>query len=190
MGFDDRRQSPDCVTAVLNRLNLQDGWSELAPLVYAELKDLAKAHMRKERAGHILQPTALVHETFLRLARRKSIPWESRIHFYGVAGLIMRRILVDHARRRRVEQDALKITGFASADRTDEIKIDLQALDAALARLERIDPRQCQIVELRYFGGLTSKEVAEVLQVSTKTVQRDWTVARAWLHGELARSAE
>jgi RNA polymerase sigma-70 factor, ECF subfamily len=117
----------------------------LAPLVYAELKKLARAYMRKERAGHLLQPTALVHEAYLGLLRRKSIQWESRVHFYGVAGLLMRRILVDHARRRRVEQAALNLTGFDAPERSSA-RIDIHALDEVLERLARIDPRQCQVV--------------------------------------------
>ena len=145
--------------------------------------------MQKERAGHLLQPTALVHEAYLALVRRKSIQWQSRVHFYGVAGLLMRRILVDHARRRRVERASITLTGFGNPA-TLNVRIDIRALDEALERLARIDPRQCQVVELRYFGGMSAEEVAEMLNVSSKTVQRDWAVARAWLHGELSTSAK
>lgn len=189
MALNPSQHSPDCITAVLNKLDLQNGWAELVPLVYAELKKLARAYMQQERAGHILQPTALVHETYLRLVRRKSIEWESRAHFYGVAGLLMRRILVDHARRRQIERGAITLTAFE--DRTgSQAGIDIQALDQALERLARIDPRQCQVVELRYFGGMSTEEAAQVMNVSSKTIQRDWAVARAWLHGELAKSTQ
>lgn len=187
--MDLSKAPPGYITEVLHRLDLEDGWTELAPLVYAELKDLARAYMRKERLGHMLQPTALVHETFLRLAQRTSIQWESRIHFYGVAALLMRRILVDHGRRRRLEQDAIHVTGLDGPVNSNGTGIDIYALDQALDRLARIDPRQCRVVELRYFGGLNTEETAEVLNVSAKTVKRDWAVARAWLHGELGKSA-
>lgn len=179
---------PGPITAILRDLNSNHSaaWAKLAPLVYAELKDLAKAYMRQERVGHVLQPTALVHETYLRLIRQKAIQWKSRVHFYGVAALLMRYILVEHARRRKAERRALTVTGLEQS-RGDAPGIDLEALDEALTRLARIDPRQCRVVELRYFGGMSAEDVAEVLEVSPKTVKRDWTVARAWLHGELTK---
>jgi RNA polymerase sigma factor (TIGR02999 family) len=182
---------PGRITAILSSLNSKDSaaWTELAPLVYAELKELAKVYMRQERAGHVLQPTALVHETYLRLVRHKEIQWRSRVHFYGVAALLMRYILVEHARRRRVEQRALTVTGFQLSARPDAAGVDLEALDEALTRLARMDPRQCRVVELRYFGGMSTDEAAEILDVSPKTVKRDWAVARAWLHGELTKPA-
>jgi RNA polymerase sigma-70 factor (ECF subfamily) len=180
---------PGRITAVLSGLNSKDSgaWAELAPLVYSELKDLAKAYMRQERAGHVLQPTALVHETYLRLIQQKAIQWKSRVHFYGVAALLMRYILVEHARRRRVERRALTVTGLEQTSSSGAPGIDVEALDQALTRLARIDPRQCQVVELRYFGGMSAEETAEVLDVSPKTVKRDWAIARAWLHGELSK---
>jgi RNA polymerase sigma factor (TIGR02999 family) len=189
MAIDRSTDSRECITEVLNSLQFEDGWAELAPLVYHELKRLARAYMRKERAGHILQPTALVHETYLRLARQESTQWSSRVHFYGVAGLLMRRILVDHARRRQVEERILTVTSFESPGAVDGAAIDVQALDEALERLARIDARQCRVVELRYFAGMSTEEVAELLNVSAKTVKRDWATARAWLYCELVRPA-
>jgi len=181
---------PGRITALLCQLNAKDSsaWAELTPLVYAELKNLAQAYMRQERAGHVLQPTALVHETYLRLVRQKSIEWKSRVHFYGVAALLMRYILVEHARRRTVEQRSLTVSGFQIDSQTNP-DVDIQALDEALDRLEKMDARQCRVVELRYFGGLSAEEAADVLDVSAKTVKRDWAMARAWLHGELTKSA-
>jgi len=181
---------PGRITAILRGLNSTNspGWAELAPLVYTELKGLAQAYMRHERGGHLLQPTALVHETYLRLVRQKTVQWKNRVHFYGVAALLMRYILVEHARRRKVERRALGVTGFPDQN-ADVMGVDIEALDEALTRLAGVDERQCRVVELRYFGGMSSEEAAEVLGVSPKTVKRDWAVARAWLHGELTKSA-
>jgi RNA polymerase sigma-70 factor, ECF subfamily len=181
---------PGPITALLSDLNSKDSvaWAKLAPLVYAELKDLAKAYMRQERTGHVLQPTALVHETYLRLVRQKEIQWKSRVHFYGVAALLMRYILVEHARRRRVEQRVLTVTGLDQSSDASAPGVDVEALDEALTRLASIDPRQSRVVELRYFGGMSTEEAAEILDVSPKTVKRDWAMARAWLHGELIKS--
>jgi RNA polymerase sigma-70 factor (ECF subfamily) len=182
---------PGPITALLNKLNSKDSaaWAKLAPLVYAELKGLAKAYMRQERTGHVLQPTALVHETYLRLVRQKEIQWKSRAHFYGVAALLMRYILVEHARRGRVERRILTVTGLDKSAGDAAPGIDVEALDEALTRLASIDPRQSRVVELRYFGGMSTEEAAEVLDVSPKTVKRDWAMARAWLHGELTKPA-
>jgi len=190
MQSNSARTVPGRITAILCQLNARDSaaWAELTPLVYAELKNLAQAYMRQERAGHVLQPTALVHETYLRLIRQKSIEWKSRVHFYGVAALLMRYILVEHARRRTVEQRSLTVSGFQIDSQTNP-DVDIQALDEALDRLEKMDARQCRVVELRYFGGLSAEEAADVLDVSAKTVKRDWAMARAWLHGELTKSA-
>ena len=179
------------ITAILNGLNMgkAEGWQELVPLVYAELKSLAAAYMRQERGNHVLQPTALVHETYLRLIQHKSIQWKNRAHFYCVAALLMRRILVDHARRRRLEERLLTVTAPVEWMQEGRAPVDFEALNEALTRLEQVDPRQCRLVEMRYFGGMTLAEIADVLEVSTKTAQRDWAVARAWLHGELGRPA-
>ncbi len=166
-----------------------DGMAELFPAAYAELRRLAGAYLRKERAGHTLQPTALVHEAFLRLIDQGRATWESRSQFIGVSAQMMRRILVDHARRRA----ALKRGGgHDNGARPPEIAAeaiqleDVLAVNEALTRLAAFDARQARIVELRYFGGLSVDETAECLGVSRRTVLREWTVARAWLHAELA----
>jgi RNA polymerase sigma-70 factor (ECF subfamily) len=162
---------------------------ELTPLVYAELRQLAGFYLRGEEQGHTLEPTALVHEAYLRLVDSSLPDWQSRTHFYGVAARLMRQILVDHAR----EQNAMKrgghfrhITLEEHLAITPEHEPDLVALDDALERLAASGPRKAQVVELRFFGGLTEEETAEVLQVSAVTVRRDWQFAKAWLLRELA----
>lgn len=166
--------------------------SRLLDAVYPELRKIASRHLRGERPGHTLQPTALVHEAYLQLAGQMDKDWQNRSHFYAVAAQLMRRILVDYARsrkaakregsRRKVElTDALAI----SDDRLDEIL----SIDTALSRLAELDPRQSKVVELRFFGGLTEDEVAEYLQIAPRTVKRDWNVAKAWLYGELNAGA-
>jgi RNA polymerase sigma-70 factor, ECF subfamily len=162
--------------------------SKLIPLVYAELRRLASSYMRRERSDHTLQATALVHEAYLKLVDQRSVNWQSRAHFFGVAAQVMRRILVDHARghlreKRGGEQRAVPIDEalvFAP-----EQSLDLVKLDQALERLTKLDPRQGKIVELRFFGGLTVEQTAELLDISPKTVKRDWSMAKAWLHGDL-----
>ncbi len=163
--------------------------SELMARVYGELHRLAAAYMRRERGDHTLQTTALVHEAYLRLVGQRDIAWKNRAHFLGVAAQMMRRVLVDHARahlcrRRGGPQQRVSLDEVCISPRTHSA--DLVALDEALTRLAQIDARQAQIVELRFFGGLTAEETAKILGVSTKTVNRDWLVARAWLHGEIA----
>ena len=163
--------------------------SELMARVYDELHRLAAAYMRRERGDHTLQTTALVHEAYLRLVGQRDIAWKNRAHFLGVAARMMRRVLVDHARahlcrRRGGPQQRVSLEDVGISPRTHAA--DLVALDDALTRLAQIDARQCQVVELRFFGGLTAEETARTLGVSTKTVNRDWLVARAWLHGEIA----
>ncbi len=160
----------------------------LTPLVYDELRRLARFYMRQERSGHTLQSTALVHEAFLRLIDQK-VQWNSRAHFFGIAAQMMRRILVDHAKAQstakrgagavRIELDE----GLAAAPKRD---VDLLALDEALERLTKVDPQRSRIVELRFFGGLSNEESAEVLGVSPATIQRQWSGARAWLFHELS----
>ncbi|WP_321474191.1 ECF-type sigma factor [uncultured Paludibaculum sp.] len=186
MAADSFDSSPGDITEVLGRLNCEDSWAELVPLVYRELRELARSYMLRERIGHVLEPTALVHETYLRLVRSTSIRWKNRCHFYGVAALLMRRILVDHARRLRAERRALTVTGPELVSASGSAGIDVEVLSDALDRLASMDARQCRVVELRYFGGLSVDEVASLLSVSTRTVKRDWNVARAWLHGELS----
>lgn len=162
--------------------------TELIPLVYDELRRLAGRYMRREAAGHTLQTTALVHEAYLRLVRPSKGSWENRSHFYGVAATVMRHILVDHARARssgkRQENAAINIDFELAPEWGDASR--LIALDEALERLGRLDERQCRIVELRFFAGMTVDETADVLGMSPRSVKRHWQLARAWLYGELS----
>ena len=167
----------------------QEALDELTPLVYKELRQLAANYLRKERPGHTLQPTALVHEAYLRLVDQSSPNWQNRSHFYGVAARLMRQILVDHARRRQARKRAgLKVPLEQAVSSHRDRSRDLVALDLGLTALERIDPRKCRAVELRYFGGLSTEEIAEALKVSANTVLRDLRFSEAWLHDEM-RSA-
>jgi RNA polymerase sigma-70 factor (ECF subfamily) len=175
--------------------DLQDGRpdaaSNLLPLVYEELRRLARQQMRQERADHTLQATALVHEAYLRLVNHPDRSWQSRAHFIGVAAQVMRRILIDYARSRRAAKRGRgphKVSLEEPLLFSEEQSEDLLALNAALERLAQFDERVSRIVELRFFGGLTVEEAAEVLGVSPKTVKRDWSVARAWLHRELTEN--
>jgi len=161
---------------------------KLTPLVYRRLRELAASYLRKERQGHTLQPTALVHEAYLRLVDQTSPNWQSRAHFYGVAAGLMRQILVDHARQRQ----ARKRTGsnvMVSLDQAlsfqKERPADLIALDLSLNALEKIDARKCKAVVLRYFGGLSLEETAQALDISVITVRRDLKMAEAWLRREM-----
>lgn len=166
---------------------------DLAGLVYDELRRLAGRALRGEAVGHTLQPTELVHEAFIALVGRQPVDWQSRAHFYAVAVTAMRRILIDHARRRnaRKRDSGVRVTfdeGIARALTTAPLDaLDMIALEDALTRLERIDPRQARIVELRFFAGLEIDETAKALDVSPATVKRDWTFARAFLRRELQR---
>jgi RNA polymerase sigma factor (TIGR02999 family) len=162
---------------------------QLAPLVQGEMRRLARRYMRDERQGHILQTTALVNEAFLRLIDWRNVEWRNRSHFFGLAAQIMRRILVDYARARRREKrggGALLISLSEAANVAQEQRADLVALDDALQTLEKLDPRQARIVELRFFAGLSLEETAEALKVSLSTVRRDWSMAEAWLFRELS----
>jgi RNA polymerase sigma-70 factor (ECF subfamily) len=168
--------------------------SALLPLVYDELRRLAASYLRRERPGQTLQATALVHEAYVRLIGEGKRPWQDRAHFVAIAALSMRQILVERARRRQAakrggdpERIALddRVLGTGPAHGPDDL--DLVALDEALDRLAREQPRQARIVELRYFGGLSVEECAEALQISPATVKRDWTLARAWLKRRLER---
>lgn len=158
------------------------------PLVYDELRRLAAAHLRRERHGHTLQPTALVHEAFLRL-EGASLPWQTRGQFFGLAATMMRRILVDHGRRRRAAKRSggVRVTLAEGRDAAEPREVDVVALDDALRDLGGFAPRQARIVELRHFGGLSVEETAEVLEVSTATVKREWALARAWLYQQVRR---
>jgi RNA polymerase sigma factor (TIGR02999 family) len=160
----------------------------LAPLVQQELHRVAARQMAGERRGHILQPTALVNEAYVRLVDWKNVQWQNRAHFFGVAARIMRRILVDAARARgRAKRggDVLQVSLADIPDVAMPATQDLVALDDALKTLEALDPRQSQVVELRFFGGLSLEEAAEALKVSVGTVRRDWSLAQAWLYREL-----
>jgi RNA polymerase sigma factor (TIGR02999 family) len=164
----------------------QDALQQLTPLVYRELHQLAASYLRRERDGHTLQPTALVHEAYLRLVEQTNPNWENRSHFYGVAARIMRQILVDHARRRNAGKRAgLNMPleeAFGFPLQQSQV---LLALDSGLNALEKFDPRKCKVVELRYFGGLSMDEIAQMLAVSAVTVRRDLRMAEAWLHKEI-----
>jgi RNA polymerase sigma-70 factor, ECF subfamily len=181
------------VTVLLAELTKgnEEAAAKLIPMVYGELRRLAGSYMRRERSDHTLQATALVHEAYLKLIEQRAVNWQSRAHFFGIAAQIMRRILVDHARGHLRD----KRGGGQSEVPLDEAIVfapqqssELVRLDQALDRLALIDPRQAKIVELRFFGGLTVEEASEVLGISPKTVKRDWSVAKAWLHGELKQS--
>ena len=160
---------------------------DLLPLVYEELRAVAGAFIRSERHGHTLQPTALVHEAYLWLADKHRIHWQDEHHFVAVAASVMRRVLVDHARRRNTDKrggDRLRVTYFETPTLEGE-ELDLLELDEAMNRLAELDPRQTQVVELRFFGGLKVDDVARILGVSSRTVEADWSMARAWLLREL-----
>ena len=161
---------------------------QLMPLVDAELHRLARSYMRRERQGHTLQTTALVNEAYLRLIDQKNVRWQNRAHFMAIAAQVMRRILVDYARRKHYQKrggGAIQVTLAEAESLADDQSPDLVQLDEALTSLSEIDPRRSQVVELRFFGGLSIEETAEVLKVSPTTVERDWTIAKAWLHKTL-----
>jgi RNA polymerase sigma-70 factor, ECF subfamily len=165
----------------------QSALDKLAPIVYDELRRLAGHYLSRERTGHSLQATALVNEAYLRLVDYKRMRWENRAHFFAVSAQLMRRILVDHARRHNlkrgggVQHIALEDTAVVGGGRPENLVV----LDEAMQALARIDPRKAHVVELRFFGGLSVEETAEVLKVSPVTVMRDWNTARAWLHREM-----
>ncbi len=169
----------------------QGALERLTPIVFDELHRLARRHMRHERPGHSLQTTALVNEAYMRLVDYKRMQWQNRAHFFAVSGQLMRRILVEHARRRNLKrgggaqhmslEEAAEVGGYRAAD--------LVALDDVMNDLARLDPRKVQVVEMRFFGGLSVEETAEVLKVSSVTVMRDWSSAKAWLYRELTRKA-
>lgn len=156
----------------------------LLPLVYSELRRRAAAYLRRERAGHTLQPTALIHEAYLRLVGQDRVAWHNRAQFFGLAAQMMRRILVDHARAQRAAKrppGAMKVSLDERMAQSDPADCDVLLLNQALDELAGLDPQQARIIELRYFGGLTEDEVADVLGVSRSTVTREWETARAWL---------
>ena len=165
----------------------QAALNDLVPLVYGELRRLAHHYLRSERSDHTLQSTALVHEAYLRLVRQEPNHLQNRAHFMAIASQLMRQILVDFARSRRAAKRNQGLTLVLDEEVVvaQSKDVDLIALDDALQRLARLSERQCQIVELRFFGGLSMEEIARVLEISRATVERDWTVARAWLHREI-----
>jgi RNA polymerase sigma factor (TIGR02999 family) len=189
MGTSDTATNAHEVTRLLQ--DVQQGRGEasdrLIRLVYDELHDLAARYMRRERPDHTLQPTALVGEAYLRLVDQRSISWQSRAHFFGIAAQAMRRILVDHARRRRAtkREGGQRVTLDEGLAAVDGRSLDLIALDDALQRLAALDERQSRVVELRFFGGLDIDQTAEALGISPATVKRDWVFAKAWLQREL-----
>ena len=163
----------------------------LMPLVYDEMRRVARSFLARERGGHTLQPTALVNEAYLRLVDQRSVSWQNRAHFYGIAASMMRRVLIDHARAHATE----KRGGGAVHLSFDDVQVPLEeraasfvAMDEALEKLSQMDERKGRIVEMRFFGGLTDEEIAEVLGVSTRTVLRDWKTARLWLFRELSQN--
>ena len=182
------------ITLLLKRVAAGDtrAGDKLAEAVYAELRRIAGRMMSRERADHTLQPTVIADEAFLNLIDQPDRNWQNRAHFFAVAAQAMRRILVDYSRQKRalkrggqqerIDPDATELGSFSSPD-------DILAIDQALDRLSTIDPRQARIVELRYFAGLTEDETAQVLDVSPRTIKREWAFARAWLYGEMTRSA-
>jgi RNA polymerase sigma factor (TIGR02999 family) len=168
----------------------QDAAQHLAPVVYRELHRLAARYMAGEKPGHLLQTTALVNEAYLRLVDWKSVRWQNRAHFLGMAAQIMRRILVDFARSQNSDKrggGALQVSLYEVAEPSRRRSADVVALDEALKALATLDARQSQVIELRFFGGLSLEEAAEVLKVSVGTVRRDWSIAKAWLYRELQK---
>jgi RNA polymerase sigma-70 factor, ECF subfamily len=178
------------VTVLLSALKRGDdaAAAQLMPLIYDELRRLAASYMRRERTDHTLQATALVHEAYLKLVEQRSTDWQSRAHFFGVAAQLMRRILVDHARghlRQKRGGDHVKVSLDEALVFAEQQADEVLAVDDSLNELAKIDPRQARVVEMRFFGGLSVEEAADVLGVSPKTVKREWSVAKAWLTADL-----
>jgi RNA polymerase sigma factor (TIGR02999 family) len=182
-------------------------FAQLSALMYEELRELAQRHLRRERSNHTMQKTALVNEAFMRLVGQQAVDWQSRAHFIGLASKLMRRVLVDYARARLADKrgggvgvlsldemaapepdEAPDTTPTALQHLDAHTQEEVSAIDQALQRLEQIDARQAQIVEMRYFGGLTVEQTAEAIGISAATVKREWTLARAWLRRELGKS--
>ena len=187
MGTDD-------VTALLVRWRdgSAEAGDELMAKVQGELRRIAASYLRRERGGHTLQPTAVVNEAYIRLVPQRSVQWENRAHFYGIAARMMRRVLVDHARKRKAAKrdgladEPITISGVpAPAPGIDEV--DVLALHEALSALAALDARQAEIVEMRYFAGLTIEEIADVMKISAATVKREWTTAKLWLRRRMTR---
>ncbi len=182
--------SPGEVTRLLEKWSggQQSALDELMPIVYSELRKLARIHLRRERTGHTLEATALTHEAYLRLVGQRKVRWQSRAHFFSVAAQMMRRILVEYARKRQTTKrgsGAAQVSLVDGHGATAPTTIEVLSLHEALGRLAEMDPRQSQIVELRFFGGLTIDETAEVVGASPATVKREWQVAKLWLQREM-----
>ena len=170
----------------------QAALDELIPLVNDELRRLAGRYMRRENPGHTLQTSALVNEAYLRLVDQRSVHWQNRAHFFGVAAQLMRRILVDHARSRsRAKRGGgAQMVSLVDQEVVSKEVAEVIALDQALTNLAQMDPRKSQIVEMKFFGGLTTEEVAEVLKITSRTVEREWRKAKAWLNRALTKGSE
>jgi RNA polymerase sigma factor (TIGR02999 family) len=186
--------SPHEVTQLLVEWRNGDAaaFDKLLPLVYDELRRIASRYMKRERAGHTLQTTALVNEAYLRLVNQQGIDWQDRAHFFAVAAQVMRRLLVDHARTNHYAKrggNAVQVTLDEGAIVAESQNVEILALDEALTRLATVDERKVKIVELRYFGGLSAEETAAVLELSEITVKREWLKAKAWLFRELTQEA-
>lgn len=165
--------------------------NELMPLVYDELRRLAHHYMSQERPGHTMQTTALVNEAYLRLVDQKNVSWQNRAHFFGIAAQLMRRILIDYARKHRSAKrggEVRQVSLDEAAVMTEERAAELTALDEALENLASFDPQQSRVVELRFFGGLTIEETAEVMKLSVDMVKREWSTAKGWLYREMSRN--
>ena len=192
-GISMEREAPSEITQLLQdwRHGDRKALDALLPRVYKELRRLAHYQLRNERPGHTLQSAALVHEAYLRLAGVTPPPWESRTHFFAIAGQIMRQILVDYARRHGAEKRGGSVCKLSLQDAVGtprQTEVDIVALDDALHALARMDERQSRVVELRFFAGLSLDEISQALDIAPATVQRDWTAAKAWLYRELSRS--
>jgi RNA polymerase sigma factor (TIGR02999 family) len=185
--------SPNEVTGLLIAWGNGDqaALDELIPLVYGELRRLAGSYMRREGQDNTLQTSALINEAYLRLVNQESIHWQNRAHFFGVAARLMRQILVDHARSRsRAKRGGrAQMVSLAEPAAMSQEVVEVIALDKALSNLAEMDPRKCQIVEMKFFGGLTTEEVAEVLKVTPRTIEREWRKAKAWLHRAISKGA-
>ncbi|MCB1024073.1 MAG: sigma-70 family RNA polymerase sigma factor [Acidobacteria bacterium] len=185
-----KEESKTDITLILQQVSEGDESAKehLIAVVYDELKRQARIYLLGERKNHTLQPTALVHETYLRLVNQNKVEWKNRNHFFAIAARLMRRILIDYARSRSAEKRGGSNTRFSLDDKqisTTQRSSALIALDDALERLSAIDPRKARIVEMKFFGGLNESEIAEIEEVSTRTLRREWRIARLWLYREL-----
>ena len=189
---DDAPALPDLVADLLPAGKASGEMNAALPALYNELREMAAGYLRRERSDHTLQPTALVHESYLRLVKQHTVDWSNRLQFLSIAARMMRRILSDHATARTAEKrggDATRLQLDSALEFCDERAISLIAVDQALRDLEALDARQAQVVELRFFGGLTIPETAELMALSEATVKREWLTAKRWLQREMAGSA-